>query len=938
MKCKKFLALITLSALAVSTGLVTAADPLVTDVAVKVSVNGTSEVSSQSSMIEQTVEGADKGYLVNIKSDDVAYAQLSWGNDEETNITIAPEGLEKEKFFAVADNREVTVSAEKLGQTEVHKVKFNYVPHATTYTNQATVAVNKVFTLDLNELFSDKDGDTLTFSYVINDNKTRTMVEGNQFSYTPTTLGTDNIVFYAEDAGSAADSSISSATFRMTVNVQNDARMSSLSFSYPSIDSVSLSPKFDAEVDQYVLNIPDDIPYVVPNYASGEAEKCYINGINNVNSISTEQPSFVITYIEGVLAKDYTFTFNHLPKYVGEDTIHVESGGSVTIPLESLFADTDGDELNVTASTVADAKIEEGNWIFTPTEGNQVDEVTFTANDGKGTTTQKVTINTIAMDSAMLKSLSMELSNAEDGTYEAKPFTTTFLPNQYSYVFEISGTTSYGKVQLEKANEDTLLTIRLQRGNGSTSAVDIDTPFEIPVRDNATLTITLTDNTAEPAITKTYTILFNRPPAFETSFPDSIDGIATGQELSLQYEALVYDIETTRAPTLAAYDVATGNELGTIGTDEDEKKVWLYTPVADGTVNVRFVITDLSGSTAEKTVPITAVTDTEPPVWSTDRVVVRTTSSTTIEVSWPRPTDNDVDINGAGNIPNIKSYTVYYKRQYSAIAGSVVVAAGKNVERKTTIRGLTEGAYYDVYVTAEDRSGNVSANSSSTRVTMPSTSGGSTGGSSTGSNTGSSTGTTYVPSTTTPDTSTTTNSTGEFADMTAEYAWAQTAVTELAKAGIVNGTGNGMFSPGNEVTRADFLVMLFRALGIQNEVTDNFDDVPIGSYYYQTVGMAKAMGVATGVGDNLFYPEQSITREEMITLTYRILEQLGKLSVQSEGQTFGDIAQVSEYAVQPVLSLSANGIIAGDENGNVNPKANTQRSEAAVMIYRIWSK
>lgn len=174
--------------------------------------------------------------------------------------------------------------------------------------------------------------------------------------------------------------------------------------------------------------------------------------------------------------------------------------------------------------------------------------------------------------------------------------------------------------------------------------------------------------------------------------------------------------------------------------------------------------------------------------------------------------------------------------------------------------------------------------------------------------------------------------------MTAEYAWAQTAVTELAKAGIVNGTGNGMFSPGNEVTRADFLVMLFRALGIQNEVTDNFDDVPIGSYYYQTVGMAKAMGVATGVGDNLFYPEQSITREEMITLTYRILEQLGKLSVQSEGQTFGDIAQVSEYAVQPVLSLSANGIIAGDENGNVNPKANTQRSEAAVMIYRIWSK
>ncbi len=574
--------------------------------------------------------------------------------------------------------------------------------------------------------------------------------------------------------------------------------------------------------------------------------------------------------------------------------------------------------------------------IFAPTEDNQVKEVTFTADDGKGKTSQTVSLNVIEMDSTMLQSLSIETSNEEDGTFIKAPFTVDFLPNQYSYVFEVNEKTTYGKIQATKVNEETDIQIAIKSDSSASSNLELDTPFTIPIRDNASITITLTDNSVEPVKTKTYTILFNRPPGFYASFPDTIDGIATGQEMSLEYEGHVYDYESSRAPELMAYDIATGNVLGSITVNDDDQRVWIYTPTADGTVNVRFVVTDTAGSTAEKIVPITAVTDTQAPQWGTDKISLRATSSTTVEVRWPRPSDNDVDINGTGNIPNIVSYTVYYRRPRTVKEWSVVVNAGIDIERRTTVRNLSPGTQYEFYVTAVDRSGNVSEASPISEVTTPSSGGsGGIGGGGSTSGGGSSVITPIIP--TPSPTPLPSPATGEFSDMTPEYEWAKTAVTSLARAGVINGTGEGRFSPGNEVTRADFLVMLFRALDLQYEATDNFADVSEGSYYYQTIGMAKAMGIATGTGDGMFYPEQPITREDMITLTYRVLAQLGKLPVQPEGQTFGDMEQVSAYAQQPVLVLNANGIIAGDENGNVNPKANTTRSEAAVMIYRIWS-
>lgn len=945
MKGKKFLALLALCALVVPTGFHVAAEgesELPINVTVQVSADGKNELQNKSSVKEQDDELGCKKYLVNVKDDTVAYAKIHIECEEGTTVKLEKSdsfaSMSTDEYFAIADYRNVRIEATPTLQNghavKVHTMEFNYVPQAKDHTNTATAVINQVFSLDLNELFADKDGDTMSFSYALNGGEEQT-VEGNVFTYTPTEMKTDTVTFYATDAGTATDSSVSPAEFRMSIQVQKDAILSSLSFGYPGVDTVSLSPAFDSQTTEYTLNIPDGITYVVPVYAEGEAEKCYIGENNNVTSVPTNQSSFSMTYKEGALQKTYTFTLNHLPKYVGETTIHAIQGETVTVSLAELFSDSDGDTLNVTASAVQDATVESGIWTFTPQEGNAATEVIFTADDGKGTTTQKVAIDTIVMDTTMLTSLSIEVSDEEEGTYRTVPFTTEFLPNQYAYVLETDASMDYGKIKMETESSATEVSIVLKRASASNTTLQADKPFEISMRENVTLAITLTDKSGEPETSKTYTVVCNRPPEFDSSFPNKIEEIATGQEMSLQYDELIYDYETDRVPSMAVYDAATGKEIGTLETDTDDNKFWKYTPETDGTINVKFVITDSVGSKTEKIVPITAKTDTEAPVWGNDKIAVRVTSNTSVQVSWPRPSDNDVDV--MGKIANIKSYTIYYQRQGSSRTGSVTVKAGKDIERKATVKELTSGYYYDFYVTAEDRSGNVSKASPTTRCTMPSgSSQNSSNSTSSSGTTGSTTGgaTTYVPITT-PETPP--EATATFTDM-AEYAWAQTAVTELAKAGVINGIGDNLFAPGNEVTRADFLVMLFRALNVDYAFSDNFADVSQDSYYYNTVGMAKAMGVATGMGDNLFYPNRSITREEMITLTYRILTQLGKLSVQAGGETFGDIEQVSAYALQAVQSLSAHGIITGDDNGNVNPRANTRRCEAAMMIYRIWSK
>ena len=132
------------------------------------------------------------------------------------------------------------------------------------------------------------------------------------------------------------------------------------------------------------------------------------------------------------------------------------------------------------------------------------------------------------------------------------------------------------------------------------------------------------------------------------------------------------------------------------------------------------------------------------------------------------------------------------------------------------------------------------------------------------------------------------------------------------------------------------MLILTRMIGINDSFTENFTDVPADSYYYNAIGSARAAGIAKGDGD-IFMPNNSITRQDLITLAYRAFLAKGYIAENADTailDTFADKDSISQYALTAMASMVNAGIIKGD-NGNVNPLGNATRAEVAVMCHRL---
>lgn len=178
-----------------------------------------------------------------------------------------------------------------------------------------------------------------------------------------------------------------------------------------------------------------------------------------------------------------------------------------------------------------------------------------------------------------------------------------------------------------------------------------------------------------------------------------------------------------------------------------------------------------------------------------------------------------------------------------------------------------------------------------------------------------------------------------FKDM-ANYSWARKQVEVLASKGIINYTSDNKYLPDMNITRADYLVSLIRTLGLSAEVSGNFEDVKPGDYYYKEIGIAKKLGITFGSGGNRFYPQDFISRQDMIVLTARALEEYKNLKVEDNSAAldkFKDKKDISNYAIDSLSTFVKNGLITGSGD-KICPKDKTSRAEAAVFLYGIYNK
>ena len=171
--------------------------------------------------------------------------------------------------------------------------------------------------------------------------------------------------------------------------------------------------------------------------------------------------------------------------------------------------------------------------------------------------------------------------------------------------------------------------------------------------------------------------------------------------------------------------------------------------------------------------------------------------------------------------------------------------------------------------------------------------------------------------------------------------WAQEAILDLVSMGIIDANGPSLYEPMTPITRGDFIHYLVKALDLEKSTGRagaSFSDVDPNIYYYFTMGSGQKSGLVLGVGNNRCMPYADITRQDMFTLIYRALTYSGmELSPDySALAEFGDRDKIANYAKDAISALSKNGLILGDQNGNVNPLDKASRAEAAVMMYRVY--
>lgn len=168
-----------------------------------------------------------------------------------------------------------------------------------------------------------------------------------------------------------------------------------------------------------------------------------------------------------------------------------------------------------------------------------------------------------------------------------------------------------------------------------------------------------------------------------------------------------------------------------------------------------------------------------------------------------------------------------------------------------------------------------------------------------------------------------------------ESAWYTEPAKFCYNAGLMNGTGDGCFSPKMEMTRAMLVQVLYSISGEKTE-SFGFTDVPDGKWYSDAVNWAAANEIVAGLGDGKFGPNEPVTRQQIVTMLFKY----ASLYRSCEGdpailEAYDDAGSVSSYALTPLAWAVENGMVSGITPTTLEPKMTATRAQIATLLMRF---
>ena len=169
-----------------------------------------------------------------------------------------------------------------------------------------------------------------------------------------------------------------------------------------------------------------------------------------------------------------------------------------------------------------------------------------------------------------------------------------------------------------------------------------------------------------------------------------------------------------------------------------------------------------------------------------------------------------------------------------------------------------------------------------------------------------------------------------------ENAYYAKAVAWAVDKGIAAGTSKNLFSPDASCTRGQIVTFLWKLAGSPaSKATASFTDVAEDAYYAKAVSWAAEQGIVKGMTETTFAPELVCTREQMVTFVYRFAKAEGWDTTQSgmAAREFADFDQVSDYAGEAVTWAVNAGLLHGSNN-LLMPQSICSRAQIVTFLYR----
>ena len=152
--------------------------------------------------------------------------------------------------------------------------------------------------------------------------------------------------------------------------------------------------------------------------------------------------------------------------------------------------------------------------------------------------------------------------------------------------------------------------------------------------------------------------------------------------------------------------------------------------------------------------------------------------------------------------------------------------------------------------------------------------------------------------------------------------------------GIASGLSEDKFGPDETCTRAQVVIFLWRAKGQPEALIQElpFEDVSKGAYYYEAVAWAYENQIVSGIDATHFKPDDTVSRGQFVTFLYRAE---GKPGYTTENP-FTDVTKDSYY-YDSVLWAYEKGVASGLSSDRFGIDEQCTRGQVATFLYRAYN-